>query len=245
MSLRSSISPAQRGRRKAGAFTLIEMLMVMSVAVLLMSLAAPSLIDLAPTRKGAIREVKLMLEKAQFSARKDNRVTFVAFTDDSPKDGEAKGRLYAIFREADPEIGTPPREDLTLENMPLVQVTRWERLPQGFIFARGADFEAMPGERFKTVMDSPYRRTFAFGIDDSQRQLTLPYFAFHPKGRIEVPPIVDSSFLNCGIAAGYYEASGRRILTGRRPGVRSEDDFAQGECLSLNRYTGKARLITD
>ncbi len=229
--------------RRPTGFSLIEMLMVISVAMLLMSLAAPALIDLAPTRKGAIREVRLMLEKARLTARRENRVSYVAFADDSPDSSDDCFRRYAIFR-AEDELD---RDSGNLLDLPLVQVTPWERLPRGFLFAAGADFEAMPGHTFQTILDSPYRRDFAFVNSDGGggRSLQLPFLAFHPSGRVEVPPSVDAGLLHCGIAQGYCEADGSRVLTARQRGRLSPGDFAQGECLAINRFTGKARLITD
>lgn len=221
------------------------MLMVISVAMLLMSLAAPSLIDLSPTRKSAIREVRMVLERARLMARKENRVAYVAFADGTPSSSDDRYRLYAIFRAEDELHFDSDSSGTNLMNQPLVQVSRWERLPAGFLFATGSDFEAMPGETFQTILDSPHRRSFPFNLDQSAAELSLPFIAFHPSGRVEVPPAVEASLLHCGIALGYCEANGNRVLTGKRPGMNQSGEFAQGECLALNRYTGKARIITD
>ena len=221
------------------------MLMVISVAMLLMSLAAPSLVDLSPTRKSAIREVRMGLERARLMARKENRVTYVAFADGTPPSTDDRYRLYAIFRAEDELQFGSDSAGISLMNQPVAQVSRWESLPAGFLFATGSDFEAMPGETFQTILDSPHRRPFPFNLDQGTAELPLPFVAFHPSGRVEVPPAVESSLLHCGIASGYCEANGERILTGTRPGMNQAGEFAQGECLALNRYTGKARVITD
>ncbi len=227
-----SPSVASRG------FSLIEMLMVIAVATLLMSLAAPALIRLAPGRKGAIREVKLTLERARLIAEKEERMAFVAFADDSSTRAASRDRLYAIFQAVEPGALDP-------ETAPVTPVTGWRSLPPGFVFAKGADFEARPGERFRTVMDSPHRRAFPPDPDNGMTSLSLPYFAFHPTGRIASPPRAAAAYLHCGIAEGYHEESGGRVLTGKRPGLLTAGEYAQGECLAIAHYTGRARLITD
>jgi len=221
------------------AFTLFEMLIIAVVVILLMSLAVPTFNSLAPTRKTALSELKGFVDSARVLAQKEDRDVYLAFSDASVEEDDSAFRRYALFKANDERL--LPGE--TLLTRSLSQVTPWESLPPGMVFALGEDFEVVPPGRLRTVHDlsgSIYVRPFAFVENDERVSRRFPFILFGSSGRVEIPPVTDADALHIGIAEGIFSADGGRILV-KRPGT----DMAQTECLKINHYTGKSRVITD
>jgi hypothetical protein len=62
---------------------------------------------------------------------------------------------------------------------------------------------------------------------------------FNAKGGIAIPPIVEADSLHLGIADGFVDSDGHRIFQGV-----NNKGLPRTECLGINFYTGKARIIT-
>ncbi len=229
----------QSSRRGAEAFTLFEMLIIAVVIILLMSLAVPTFNSLAPTRKTALSELKGFVDSARMLAQKEDRDVYLAFSDASSKEDASAFRRYALFKARDDRL--LPGENLLIRD--LDQVTPWESLPLGMVFALGNDFEVAPPGRLRTVHDlsgSIYVRPFSFVENDERVSRSFPFLMFSAAGRVEIPPATDADALHIGIAEGRFSAHEGRVLV-NRPGT----DIAQAECLKINHYTGKSRVITD
>lgn len=220
-------------------FTLFEMLVIAVVIVLLMSLAVPTFDSIAPTRKTALSELKSFVDSARVLAQKEKCDVYLAFSDASSEEDASAFRRYALFKARDDRL-LPGENLLTRE---LDQVTPWESLPLGMVFALGEDFEVAPPGRLRTVHDlskSIYVRSFPFVENDQRVSRNFPFLMFSVGGRVEIPSVTDADALHIGIAEGRFSTDqGRRLVK------RSGTDIAQTECLKINHYTGKSRVITD
>lgn len=212
--------------------TLFEILIVISVVGLLMAISAPAFITLGPTKQGAIQNLKLFIEDAQHAAIRDKTEIYIAFANESAPE-EAKWKRYAYFAPVDPDDGG------ALITRPLKQVSKWQNLPAGLVFASGEHFNSSTGS-FKTLLDASIRREFEFYDTAGEATgVTLPFLMFTPKGGVAVPPIVEADTLYFGLADGLVGSDGNRIFQGQ-----NSDGLPRTECLAINFYTGKARIIT-
>jgi len=215
------------------------MLIIAVVVILLMSLAVPAFNSVAPTRKTTLSELKGFVDSARVLAQKDDRDVYLAFADAGSGEEASAFRRYALFKARDDRL--LPGENLLTRV--LEQVTPWESLPPGMVFALGDDFAVAPPGRLRTVHDlsgSIYVRNFPFVENDKRVLRSFPFLMFSAGGRVEVPPPTDADALHIGIAEGHFSADQGRVLV-KRPGTQ----LAQAECLKINHYTGKSRVITD
>lgn len=228
-----------RGR----AFSLIEILVVMSIVALLLALAAPGFVALGPSRKTAVHEVSGFLENARARSMATQSEMIVAFADGNFHGGEGAYRSYALFTlDGDASGGSGGR--------PLRQLSPWRVLPKGLIFAHAEHFEVEKDLAFRTILDAPFRRRFPTPLSATasapSEGMVLPYLLFGPDGGVLVPPFSDADALHVGIAEGYFDSGSRRIeLTSTRPGRNGAGKFANGECIEVGYYTGRSRILTD
>ncbi len=240
----SQLSPAGRKTvfrfSRAGAFSLIEMLVVMSIVGVLLALAAPGFVSLGPNRKMAIHEVSGFLENARARSVAARTEMIVAFADGNFPDEEGAYRSYALFTlDGSAAGGGGPR--------PLRQLSPWRTLPEGLVFARSEHFDVDDGIAFRTILDAPVRRFFPVpAATGTSGEMNLPYLLFGPEGGVLVPSFPDADALHVGIAEGHYDReTGRVALTSTRPGRGGTGQFANGECLQVGYYTGRSRILSD
>lgn len=239
MKAHSNISQSPRRSGDARGFSLIEVLVIVVVVAVLTSLALPSLRSLSPTRKAALNELRSFVDSAPVLARKENRDVYLAFADNSSGVESLAYRGYALFRAVDPRLA-PGESLLTRE---LVQVTPWETLPVGMVFALGEEFEVASLGRMRTILDlsdSVYERLFPTVENDQRVTRAFPFLMWSAAGRVEVPPLADADALHIGIAEGHFTETEGRVLINR-----SGTEIAQAELLGINYYTGKSRVLTD
>lgn len=223
-------------------FSLVEMLTVIAVVALLLAFAAPNLAPLAPLRKTALYEVKGFLEYARSEAIARNREVYVAFADHSFPGSESPFRAYTAFAVTEDEDTGG-----LIETQQITPITEWRTLPEGIVFVSGSEFETIAGASLRTIMDSSVTREFPIRGAGGDTSVRLPFLLFSASGRVLVPSYFDADALHVGIAEGFFEPSGRNTtptLTARRPGT-SGSDYAQGECLAIEYYTGRTRTLTD
>jgi len=238
--------PSPAGRKtvprfsRPAAFSLIEILVVMSIVGVLLALAAPGFVSLGPNRKMAIHEVSGFLENARARSVAAGTEMIVAFADESFPDEDGAYRSYALFTLEGSAAGVGGTR-------PLRQLSPWRTLPEGLVFARSEHFDVEAGIAFRTILDAPVRQHFpAPGAAGTSAAMILPYLLFGPEGGVLVPPFSDADALHVGIAEGYYDrGTGRVELTSTRPGRSGTGQFANGECLQVGYYTGRSRILTD
>lgn len=229
------------GRRIPAAdpgFSLVEMLLVMAVAGTLLALAAPSLLNLGPSRKAASMELSGFLERAGMHAVTREEPVYVAFADQShPVEGQ-RFRAYASF-----VPDSAGEENQSIAGRSLRQVSEWISLPEGIVFGNASLFEAGPGYAFRTLHDFPEKRPFAVSSESgSQVSAEFPYLVFSPSGGILYPPITDADALNLALVEGNLNQRGDDILT--QGGTRA-DATPRAELLRIAYYTGRATVLTD
>ncbi len=238
--------PSSVGRKtvsrssRAGAFSLLEMLVVTGIVGLLLALAAPGFVTLGPNRKMAIHEVSGFLENARARSMAAQTEMLVAFADENFPGEDAAYRSYALFTlDGSASGGSVERQ--------LRQLSPWRTLPRGLVFARSEHFEVENGTAFRTILDAPVRRLFpAPAASASSDGVVLPYLLFGSDGGVLVPSFSDADALHVGIAEGYFDkGTGRIELTATRPGRGGTGRFANGECLEVGYYTGRSRILTD
>lgn len=124
--------PASRSRnRPAGAFTLIELLIVAALIALMAALVAPSLQGLfgVAGRRGGASLLAGALEQARLAAIENGVKAYVAFPMESSPSGiannEASVNSFIVFRDArQDELAVDPARIF-------VPLSRWIRLPKG------------------------------------------------------------------------------------------------------------------
>lgn len=222
-------------------FSLVEILVVMGVVSLLLALAVPGMVSIAPVRKTALYEMKGFLEYARAEAVARDREVYVAFADGKFPGRFAPFRTYAAFVAAGEE-----REGL-IRSQEIAQISEWKTLPEGTVFVGGDEFEVVEGAQLRTVIESAFRRTFPVKATGRTESVQLPFLLFSPSGRVMVPAFFDAEALHVGIAEGYFdrEISPSPVFTAQRPGVDDTGGYAQAECLAIEYYTGRTRAITD
>jgi prepilin-type N-terminal cleavage/methylation domain-containing protein len=229
------------GRKGAGAFSLVELLVVLTVIGMLLALTVPAFVAVAPSRKSAMYELVGFLEGARARAMAAQAEMIVAFADGAFP-GEGAYRSYALFvvdggAEEVPDAGA------------VRQLSPWKSLPAGMVFAHHDHFEVRDGTAFRTLFDLPVKHLFpmppAFPGGEGGL-VALPYLHFGPQGEIRFPPFRDADALHLGVIGGFYSpAAGRLELSGAPPGVDGRGPYAVGELLGIGFYTGRSRLLTD
>ncbi|HQZ27728.1 MAG: prepilin-type N-terminal cleavage/methylation domain-containing protein [Verrucomicrobiales bacterium] len=242
----SSVTVSKTGRalfRSAvRGFSLVELLVVITILSVLMAMALPGFVALGPSRKTAIHELAGFLGNARFRAVSSQREVFVAFADGSFPGEDGQYRSYAIYMEE--EAGSSKDEKIP---RPLRQITPWRTLPKGVVFGIGAHFEGEDGESLRTIFDVPSRQEFLVKTGTAGVfAVRLPYLRFAANGGILSPPFVESDALHVAIVEGGVSERGSGVsLRGSHAGVNGRGEFANGECLRIAYYTGHVRIITD
>jgi prepilin-type N-terminal cleavage/methylation domain-containing protein len=225
-----------RHRGAVCGFTLLELLVVMAVRGILMSFTVPMFSSMKSARKTAAAGLKSALETARSLALREGQDVYVAFTDDTPSDPENCFSHYAMFMADETDMDPNP------ERRRLVEVSGWEKLPNGVVFALGEDFEVPSGVPLNTVIEAPVRRVFPFSLEGGS--LELPFLMFNEEGRIQYPQFYDTQFHYLGIAEGAFQRGEGRVFTRKRPAVEGAGEYPQADCLHVNLYSGRVRLIT-
>jgi prepilin-type N-terminal cleavage/methylation domain-containing protein len=113
---------SRHSARRAGAFTLVEMLVVIALVAILTTLIAPSLQGLfgVAGRRGGANALSAALEQARLAAVENGTSAYVGFATASTNQ-DAKFNSVIVFRAR--------RDDETGANF--VPLSRWLRLPTG------------------------------------------------------------------------------------------------------------------
>jgi hypothetical protein len=223
---------------KAGAFSLVELLLVMAVAGTLLALAAPALLELGPSRKAAAMELSGFLERARTRAMTSGEEVFVAFADGNHPVDSLKFRAFAFFL-ADGSSG----EEEAIAQMPLRQVSEWLELPGGIVFGNASLFEIEPDYSFRTLHDTPAKRAFDVQTGSGAAvSVDFPYLVFSPRGSVIYPSIVDADALNLAIVEGTVNEQGNDIIA---YGNRASNGSLRAELIRISSYTGRASILTD
>jgi len=225
------------------AFSLIELLIVMAMVSLLLAIAAPSLVSLSPARKTGIHELSGFLENARAEAIARSAPRIVAFADAHFPEPSLALRAYALFEEAPAEGG----QEKSGPTNRFHRLSPWRTLPEGLVFASGADFEVIGDGAFRTLHDliATHRFTLMTKSGGGDAGRTLPSLVFGPDGGVRSPDFADADALHLGIVEGFRDASTGRVIHTAKRVSGSGQEIPNGECLQVGYYTGRPRILTD
>jgi len=217
-----SNSPQVRFRRAKG-FSLLEVLLVISVIAVMMSLMLPAVAGFSSTagRRGAVNIFMNTLEQARVAALESGQNVYVGFADGDFPVVDMQYSAFIVFRDATDE------EKAANANRSYVVLKKWTKLPKNIAF--------------KTVSSSlvgASKTTFSrlsneLGQSFSDEQ--FPCVAFNSSGAVDQP----ATNLRVFLYEGYY-AEGRDNHT--RNKTTQESTAGLFEQISLSRYTGRAQL---
>lgn len=217
--------PAEGSRN--GAYSLVEVFVVMAVVSLLLAFAAPGFVTFGPSHKTGLHRLAGFLGNARAQAVAAGEERIVAFADGTFPVAEDALRAYALFA---PEGGP--------DTPSLRRLTPWRTLPQGLVFASGESFETEDGRALRTLHDLVPERPIPLPDSDGRdgEARPLPCLVFGPDGGVRWPGLADADALQIGMVGGHFDASsGRFVRTSQR----------SGDCLAIGFYTGRVRFLTD
>jgi prepilin-type N-terminal cleavage/methylation domain-containing protein len=243
--------PAPERHSRPDGFSLLEMLVVMSIIVTVLALSSLGLQGFNRDRQGALAELRGVLDGARAQALAQGTDVYVAFATDGPSDPEDRFRRFAVFVPEAPDL-----PDANVFTRPLLAASEWHALPEGILFAVGAEFETVPGHDLATILEAPpeFRRKFDFGPDHTPqqpvRELEMPFFLFNAQGLLELPPVYAERFHHVGVveAATQPGASSRgipnRMHLGWQDAVAGGGRVPRTACLAVHAATGRALSLS-
>jgi|GEM_PF-1575542 len=252
-----SLSPKADAHSVRGGFSLVELLLVITVMVILLAVLVPAITSTAPT-DAAMSELQSTLELARSEAIRSNTDVFVAFSDSLPDlpggyPDSSRYRVYGIFKRVDPpqDIANPlARYRFDHISCQLETVRPWAELPDGLRFALGEDIESDFGS-LKTLIDSTdpedtigskgsARRRFPLPIGSKMYSAELPCIIFNAEGRVRHPDWNETDYLYLGIMMADY-IGGKRVPTQLMSGGSKPRPVV--DLLRINPYTGRVRQV--
>lgn len=203
------------------AFSLIELLVVVSIIVLMMSLLMPAISGMTSTagRRGAVNVLMNTFEQARVAALESGRTVYVIFWRRSYPEKDA----IAVFR--DPEVDGEKYE----------QLTPWRKLPKGVLLHQPGKGESMLSSKL-TLADAFDSARMANPPPIASGDEPLKGVAFNSSGAVSYP-VDDKKYLKLIVSEGVRGQGGTEALISER-----KQDAGGFEIISFSRYTGRAQL---
>ena len=219
--MRTARYKKEHARRNAPAFSLVEILVVISIIAVMLAVAIPIFSDPSNNARQASREiVKAHLQRARAHAIASGSPTAVAIPVLSTG-GELGGRAISLFEvvrngaEYEPALDDNGEERL---------LQRWETLPGNFHF--------MPKSLISSTKPTIVDTTETLLTNYKGKAVTCHMIVFSPNGQIVLP----SSETNIAIARAVNR--GNSLTLTQKSGGEPLFDFLQ-----VNRLTGRTRSI--
>ncbi len=209
-------------------FSILELLLVISVIAIMMSLLLPAVAGFSSTagRRGAVNVLMNTFEQARVAALESGQTVYVGFADGDFPVADMKYAAFIVFRDATEEEKTAGKSYVVLK--------KWSRLPKNISFKR---FNSSIVPESASTSEFPALKN-ELSSAFSGWSTKMPIVAFNSGGAVELPS-VPAKFLRVFLYEGYY-ADGRENYTRNK----TTQDSAAGlfEQISLSRYTGRAQL---
>ena len=216
------------------AFTLVEMLAVISIIVLLLLVTVPAFrgFNQSQSRRGAVSNLMGVLDHARMMAVSDGTATYVVFATPTKQiNANLWGRGYAIFQDSDNV------------NFNLVQRTGWMYLPTGIGFLQDAGTHSITN-RAPGATDPAFPVTGAARPANATGGTTaqLPYWKFDSTGAVDRQTTPDD--LRLLLFPGFFDETGKTVFQGQG-GSNGTVTASQLEEIDVNPVTGRAKYNVD
>ena len=221
-------------------FSLLEVLVVLSIIVTVLGLSSLGLQGLNRDRQGALAELRGVLESARATAMARHTDVYVAFATDKPANPENRFRRYALFIPDPAQLRTEPNaESIFLRQ--IVGISEWYGLPDGILLAFGVEADA-GAQGFDTIIDAPSQFQREFDYDGAN--LRMPFFLFNAHGMLEIPPLFGERYHNIGVVEAAYQEGAvtfagapDRVHLGWQQSV--DRKVPRVSCLAVDPFTGR------
>jgi prepilin-type N-terminal cleavage/methylation domain-containing protein len=212
--------------RRAPAFSLVELLVVVSIMAILAAISLPSLQNITGStgRRGAVNVLLATFEQARAAALESGTTTYVGFADRNFPDETLRYRAFIVFRDRTEDDSPPAGDPAATLYIPL---TKWETLPR-MISLKNEPLSIL-GDYFLTIPDASLPKFNPGG--------TLPVLAFNASGSLHSAHSAQK--MRLFIYEGFF-ANGQDNFSRQAAFQRSHAGLF--ERITFSRYTGRARL---
>ncbi|MFZ4776235.1 MAG: pilus assembly FimT family protein [Terrimicrobiaceae bacterium] len=219
-------SPQDRFRKSRG-FSILELLLVISVIAIMMSLLLPAVAGFSSTagRRGAVNILMNTFEQARVAALESGQNVYVGFADSDFPVEDMRYAAFIVFRDATDQEN--PNHD-----KPYIVLKKWTRLPKNIALKSNITASIISSGKVKT-----FDSNLQYQVSTAQVANKFPAITFNSSGAIEEPSGVNKLFLL--LYEGYY-SEGQDNHT--RNKTTQESSAGLFEKISLSRYTGRAQL---
>jgi len=225
---------AGSGCRQRSAFSLVELLGAVSIAVLLLALIGPAFANMANAgkRRAAVIKVLNLMESARVTALSTSAKTYLGFADADFPDPEQAYRQMILFRDHVEYLDGPQPAG----SGHLVRVLgKWEHLPDGIAFYDDAQLNSIIGDDGHTVTISSKT-----GFPSMPNGGTLKAISWNSTGMIEDP--ADPAAMQLILFEGFYK-DGQVSFT--RNAWHQTTQAGLFDQIQLSRFSGRAQLVVD
>jgi type II secretory pathway pseudopilin PulG len=211
---------------------LIELMVVIGVIAVLMVLLAPTIGALSKStgRRGAVSNLTSIIEQTRSLALAQSRNAYIAFAGEMPPNAapavarDYAFRAFAVFQD-------------TASGAAKVQVTKWQKLPEGISFRAEPEPAAAgsPVGTSITATTNSAKSFFPFAPLGPAATLECRYMAFDSTGTIVEPPV--AAPLRLVIFEGLVNAEVEQ------PTARDSTQQPVRDEIQIGRYNGRAKLV--
>ena len=234
------------GGRVRSGFSLLELLVVLSIIVTVLGLSSLGLQGVNRDRQGALAELRGVLESARATAMARHTDVYLAFVTDQTADPDSRYRHYALFIPDPGQPRTAPNAENIFQRR-LVGISEWYGLPDGLLLAFGVEVDGGT-QGIATILDAPAQFQRLFRYEASE--VPMPFFLFNAHGMLEIPPVFGERYHKVGVVEAAYQ-EGATTFDGAPDRVHlawqpsTDRKVPRVSCLAIDAYTGRPITIVN